>query len=50
MTTITGGKNRDGRVRDDSTSATPVALIVVPGRGLRVTRSTWARAHRKKVV
>ena len=39
-----------GGVGDDSKSATPVASIVVPGRGLRVTPSTWARAHRKKVV
>jgi hypothetical protein len=29
MTTITGANHRDGRVRDDSKSATPVASIIV---------------------
>ena len=48
MTTITGGNHRDGRVRDDSKSATPVASIVVAALAPGDTVD-WARAHRKKV-
>ena len=49
MTTITGGHHRDGRVRDESKSATPVASIVVPAPAPGDTVD-WARAHRKRVV